>query len=787
MRALDRKLLRELKRLRAQGLAIALVIASGTALLVMALTTIEALEDTTAAYYERSRFAEVFAQAKRAPEALGREIAALPGVRLAQTGLREGAILDMPDLAEPVTAQLVSLPDHGPQRLNVLTLRAGRLPSAPGPDEVVVNEAFAESHGLVPGDAFGAVLRGQKRRLRVVGIALSPEFIYTIAPGALMPDDARYAILWMNRKALEAAYDMQGAFNSLALTLERGVRVEEAIRRLDARLAPYGGTGAIARADQLSNWFLQNEIHQQKNMSRIMPSIFLAVAAFLTHMVMARLIATERHEIGLLKAFGYTDGAIGAHYAKLVLVIAALGVGLGAVIGGVLGHWNTSLYAQLFRFPFLLYQPGPASFVIAGGVSLAAALAGSLWAVRQAVALPPAAAMRPPSPPVYARSRLAGSRLAGLLDEPTRMILRRLTRWPLRAFMASLGLAMSVAVLITALQWLDAIEVMADSVFVNGQHQDATLSFYEIRPMAVTEAVEELPGVLAAEPFRGVAARLSFGPRHKRQALSGVPAGASLSPVIDSDGERIPLPEDGLLVSRMLAEVLEVSVGDRVRVEVLEGRRPVLSLPVVRLFETHIGTPAYIELAALNRHLGDGRVTGGVNLAIDPTGRAALLARLKTLPNVSSIQFRQAALDTFYDTLAEFLYIFVGFFIAFATTLSAGVTYNAIRIALSERARELATLRVLGFSRWEISYLLLGEIGLLAWLAVPLGCVIGYGLAWYLTTAFETELFRIPLVVMDATYAKASLITLATTIGCAAIVRRRLDHLDLIAVLKTRE
>lgn len=787
MSALDRKLFRELWRLRVQGLAIALVIASGTALLIMALTTIEALEDTTDAYYERTRFAEVFAQAKRAPDALGREIAALPGVRQVETGIREGAILDMPGLAEPVTAQLVSLPAYGPQRLNVLTLRAGHRPAANRPDEVVVGEAFAEAHALKPGDRFTAVMRGRQRTLEVVGIALSPEYVYVIAPGALMPDDARYGILWMNREALEAAYDMQGAFNSVALTLEPDTRAEQAILRLDALLAPYGGTGAITRADQTSNWFLQNEITQQKNMSRIMPSIFLAVAAFLTHMVMARLIATERHEIGLLKAFGYTDLAIGTHYAKLVLVIAALGVGLGAALGGLLGHWNTRLYADFFRFPFLLYQPGPSSFAIAAGVSLAAALAGSLWAVHQAIALPPAEAMLPPSPPVYERTRLSRSAIARWIDEPTRMIVRRLIRWPLRALLASLGLAMSVAVLITALQWLDAIDAIVDSVFVNGQHQDATLSFQEVKPWASIEAVEDLPGVLAAEPFRGVAARLSHGLNRKRQGLSGVPADATLSPVIDSQGNRVPVPEDGLLLSRTLAERLDVEVGDRVTVEVLEGRRPILRLPVVRLFETHLGTPAYLDLAALNHRLGDGRVVGGVHVAVAPARRAELLARLKTLPDVSAIRFRQAAIDTFYATLGRFLYIFVGFFIAFATTLSAGVTYNAIRIALSERARELATLRVLGFTRWEISYLLLGEIGLLTWLAIPLGCLIGFGLAWYLTSAFATELFRIPLVIESATYAKASLITLAAAVTCAAIVRRRLDHLDLIAVLKTRE
>lgn len=785
--SLDRKLLRQLWSLRAQVLAIALVIASGTALLVMALTTIESLQETTAAYYERTRFADVFAQTKRAPDSLGRDIARIPGARLVETRIVEGAILDMAGYAEPVVAQVISLPDIGPQLMNALVVRSGRLVDPTRPDEVVVSEPFAEAHRLKPGDSFDAVLRGRKRTLQVVGTALSPEFVYAIAPGGLMPDDERFGILWMGRDALAAAFDLQGSFNSVTLSLLPGADARDVIRRLDGMLAPFGGVGAYGRPDQTSNWFLESEIAQQKNMSRIMPTIFLAVAAFLTNMVMARLIETERREIGLLKAFGYGNLSIGWHYAKMVLVIGALGILIGSLAGAWLGHWNTELYTQFYRFPFLLYRPGPAGFVIAGAISLGAALAGSLVAVRRAILLPPAEAMLPPSPPLYRRSWASRTALSGALDEPSRMIVRRIVRWPVRAFLASLGLAMSVAVLIMALQWVDAIDSLAETTFERGQHQDATIAFSDLQPIKVIGDFERLPGVLAAEPYRHMPARISHGHLVERQGIIGIPPGAVLSPVFDVERGRIDVPPDGLVLSRKLAELLEVEAGDTVVVEALEGVQRRENVPVVQIFETYIGKPAYMDMAALNRMAGDGRVASGLHVRVDAQSRSMLLARLKDLPVVAAVLFRHDAIDTFHKTMGETILIFIGFFVVFSMTLAVGVTYNSIRIALSERARELATLRVLGFSRWEISYILLGEVGILTWIAIPLGAVIGFGLAWYMTSAFETELYRVPLVLRDATYGKAALIVLAAALGCAAIVRRRLDRLDLIAVLKTRE
>lgn len=787
MRVLHRKLLRDLWRLRGQVLAIALVMASGVGVLVMSLTTVESLEETAIAYYERYRFGHVFARVERAPEHLAERLREIPGVQAVETRVVRTAVLDIEGFEEPVIGQLVSIPERSEPRVNRLALRGGRLPTLGHPDEAVLTEPFAQAHGLGPGSRLRAVINGRWRELTVVGIALSPEYVYAIGPGALMPDDRRFGVLWMGHEALQAAFDLDGAFNDVSLALLRGTDPEAVIDRVDRILSRYGGIGAYARADQLSNWFLMSEIDQHHTLATILPTIFLAVAAFLTHMVLGRLIAVERSEIGLLKAFGYRNRDIAAHYARFALGIGAAGVLLGWSLGYWLGLYHTRLYADFYHFPFLLFRPGPRAFVIAGTVSLGAALIGALAAVRGAATLPPAEAMRPPAPPLFRRTALSELGLVQRLDQPTRILLRQVIRWPGRSFITAAGIGMSVAVLVTSMQWLDAINHMVDVYFLQAQGQDVSVGFAEPRSGEIERDVARLPGVRATEPMRAVPAKLRHGWREQREALQGLPARQQLYHVYDAEGRALELPPDGLVISTMLAKLLDVRVGDRVTVEVLEGRRPVVEVPVVATFETYIGSPAYMDIGALGRLMRERPSVTAVHLSVDPLVRGTLFRELKALPRVSSVTVREAAVQTFHETMAQTITIFVSFFIIFACSLAFGVTYNAARIALSERGRELATLRVLGFTRAEISYILLGEVALLTFVALPLGCLVGLGLASLIVHAFETELYRVPLVILPETYGWAMLIGVAATAVSAFLVRRRVDRLDLIAVLKTRE
>jgi putative ABC transport system permease protein len=792
MHPLDRKLLRDLWRMRGQVTAIAMVVASGVAVLVMFLSAVEALDDTAAAYYERYRFAEVFATVKRAPERMRARIAAIPGVQWVETRVSKFATLDIAGFTEPVAGRLVSIPGRNSANLNRLVIRAGRRVEPRKPNEVIVNEPFAKAHKLRPGSQIVALINGKRRRLTVVGVALSPEFVYAIGPGALMPDKKRYAILWMDRDVLAAAFNLEGAFNDVSLTLRRGSDAQGVIDRLDGLLARYGSIGAYARADQISNWFVKNEIQQMRSMARVLPFVFLAVAAFLANMVLARLIAVERSEIGLLKAFGYSDWVIGGHYAKMVLAMTGFGVLLGWGLGYWFGNQITRLYADLFNFPFLYYRPSTAPFAAAALVSFAATLLGAAGAVRRAVRLPPAEAMRPPAPPAYHRGRLGRGRwlqgaLSRWLDQPTRIILRQIMRWPGRSFLTAMGIGTSIALLIVSLQWIDAINHMVRVHFFEAQRQDVTVALDEVRSTRVAGGFLRLPGVMTVETVRAVSVRYRFGHRSHRDSIQGVQPEARLAPVYDSAGKVVPVPASGLLMSTKLAEVLGVRIGDVVTLEVLEGRRPVRRVPVVALFETYIGTPAYMNAQALHRMMRERPVTNIIHLRADARQYDALYRELKSTPAVTAVLLRRAAVQIFEETMAETLWISITFFVGFACAIAFGVVYNSARIALSERARELATLRVIGFSRWEISYILLGEVAVVTLVALPLGCFLGFALTRSIISDFETELFRVPFMIEAATYGTSVAIGIVATVASAAVVRRRLDRLDLIAVLKTRE
>ena len=785
MAVLDRKLRRDIWRLRSQALAIAGVMAAGVATLVLGMGAYQSLDETRAAYYDRQMFADVFATVRRAPERLRDEIAAIDGVAADETRIVDAAILDLEGVAEPVSARLVSLPDEGDAELNRIYLRRGRTPDPERPDEIVVNEAFAAAHGFEPGSRFAAIVGGRRRTLEIVGTALSPEFIYTLAPGALVPDDRRFAVIWMSRRALAAAFDQDGAFSDVSVKLLAGASETAVIERLDDLLAPYGGLGAYGRKDQQSHAFLDSELQQQRAMSVILPPIFLLVSAFLVNITLSRLVALEREQVGLLKALGYGSVEIGWHYLKFAIAIAVAGAAAGLGAGLWLGHGLASLYSRFFHFPFLIFHIDASVYVGAVAVTLLAAIAGAASAVRVVVRLPAAVAMQAPVPPGY--RRLGHASIPVRMSQSTVMILRHIVRWPLRAILTVFGISMSVAVLIAALFSQDAIEHLIDFSFFRADRLDAVVGFAVERPASALADVARLPGILTVEPVRNVAVRLSHGPISRRAGLAGRTPDADLSRIIDTDGRTVALPETGLVLTDKMAEVLDAKAGDIVRVEALEGRRRIEDVPVTAIVRSYVGMGAVMDIAAVNRLMGEGPEITAVNVKLDPRGAAGLYAAVKAMPAVSSVALQSVSLQTLRATMAENILITTGVFTALALTIAVGVAYNSARIQLSERARELVSLRVLGFTRAEVAWILLAELGLLTLAALPLGCILGYGLALAMTKGFETELFRIPLVIETSTYAWAMLAAASAALASGLAVRRRLNGLDLVEVLKSRE
>lgn len=786
MRALDRKLLRDLWHVRGQTAAIAAVIACGVAIVIMTFGAMVSLRDTRDRYYERYRFADVFSQLRRAPLQVAARIGAIPGVAEWETRITRYAALDIPTLRQPAAAMLVSLPDGGEPRLDRIALRRGRLPMR-GRDELVMSENMAAALGYAPGNELAVLLNGRKRVFTIVGVALSPEFVYVLAPGQLMQDDRTFGILWIDRSIMEAAYDMKGAFNDVGVRLAPGASEPEVVRRLDALLARYGGTAAYGRSDQLSNAYLDQELGQLRTMAFVIPPIFLAVAAFLMHMVLSRLIDTERESIGLLKSFGYTNREVGAHYLKFSLAIATPGVIAGCAAGLLLGHWMTTIYQHYFRFPFLRYEIEPVVLSAAVALSLAAAILGTWGAVSRATRLAPAAAMQPPTPTTYRRTLADRLQLGRHLSMPTEMILRHVERWPLRALLTISGTAMAVMLLVTLFFFFNSIDELVDGFYFRENRQDLVIGLVDPRAEAARFDIARLPGVRAAEPVLQVPARLAHGHLSQRIAISGLDADSAFRTFRDSAGRGFTLPGQGIVISEKLATLLELHGGEGVHVEILQGARRQATLPVAAITSEHVGLSAYMERGALARLTGEPGTVTAIQALVDTAARAELTRRLKAIPAVATLSTREQAITALRETMARSMTIVIDFYIALGAIIAFGVVYNAARISLSERGRELASLRILGFTRFEVSYVLLGELALLVLAGLPIGCALGRGLAWATARAMETKLFRIPFAMQPSTYGIAIGIVLASATTSAAMIAWRIHRLDLVAVLKARE
>ncbi len=785
-RAIDLKLLRDLRRLWTQALAIAAVLACGITVLLMSVGMSDALDRSRAAYYDRNAFAEVFARATRVPRTLLPEIRAIPGVGDLEGRVSRMVILDLPGRVRPATAQVVSLPEVGTPRLNRPLLTLGRWPAPGAVDEVLVNAPFAEAQGYRPGDRFAANLGGTRRELTMVGAALSPEFIYTIGPGAMMPDPGSHGILWMPARAAEAAFDMTGAVNDLVLSLGRGASEAAVIERLDHLLDPYGGVGAHGRADQVSHAFLDAEIEGLRVMAYVLPPVFLAISVFLVNMVVGRIVAMERAEIGLLKAIGYADRAILVHYLLLAALVALLGIAMGYTLGAWASRAVAELYARFYDFPELIFGISWASYALAALAGFGAAGIGAARAALSAARLAPSVAMAPPPPPAFSRGPL--DRMLGRLRlaQTDMMILRSVTRWPVRAGTSTLGYAFGTAVLVASNFMPESLERLMEMSFDVSNRQDVILTFETDVPADTVEAARRLPGVLQAEGQQVLPVTLANGHRSEDVVLQGIAPGADLSRVLGAEGALEP-PEAGILLAETLLPRLGLSRGDTVEIT-LTGHLPEpVTVAVVGTVPQYLGPMGYMASASVDRLLNRAPRVSSINLTLREDMRDAFHAEIKRAPGLGGAIFLSDNREAFEETIATNIRVMSVIYVLLGGTIAVGVAYNGARIQLSERARELASLRILGFGRWEVSWILVGETMLLACLAQPLGWWIGYRVAALITSEFSSDLYTLPLVLGPAIYAQASVVTLAAALGAVMIVRRRADRLDLVAVMKTRE
>ena len=784
---LDRKLLRDLSRIKGQAIAIGLVISLGVMMLVMMQGLVNTLDETRRAYYERYRLAEVFAPVKRSPERILGKLAAIPNVAAVEGRVTGDALIDLPDVDIPLRAQAVSLPDFGSPRLNAVYLASGRMLNSEHVDEILLLKGFANARNLVPGDALYATMNGARRRFQIVGIAESPEFLYTTAPGELAPDDGRFAVIWMSKAALSAAYDMDGAFNEALLSLGPDAHLPAVLNAVDRMLDSYGGLGAYGLEDHSSNRFISEEISGLRASATGVPPVFMAVAAFLLYIVVSRIVQSEREQIGLLKAFGYTSREVGLHYLKLVLIIAIGGAIAGSIMGIAAGRSLAAFYQNFFKFPFIVFQIEPSAFAIGLLVSTGTAVLGGLLVLRSVFALTPAVAMRPPAPADYSRAKGFSNWMKNRLDQPSRMVLRRVYRQWGRMAGAVVGIATGMSLSVAMISVMAGFDQTLDLTFTVLDRSDATVIF--INPMSSKTVfdLQHVEGVTFVEPFRSVPVVFRNGRYDYRGAISGLVENPQLSRALDGKKKPIALRKNGIVLSKPIAKILHIAPGDMLTVEVREGRRPTVQIPVSGISETLLGSPTYMDIESLNRILKEpGRVSGAY-LSLDKSQSESVYTAIKNMPAVAGISLKQDSLEAFQrlmDTGAGATrYIMV----LIAAVITFGIVYNTARIAYAERERDLASLRVIGFTKSEAAFVLLGELAVVTFAALPLGALLGYYLSIAIAEGFSTDIYQIPAEYSPANFGAAGIAVIVAAIASGWLVKRDSDRVDLVSALKSKE
>jgi putative ABC transport system permease protein len=785
--ALNTKLRRDLWRLRGQVATIALVLACAFMSMLMLRSTWHSLLDARDSYYATSRFGDVFARLVRAPDSVAQRLVEIPGVKLVYPRLVHDVMVPMPDEPDPVTGRVISLPDDGVPPLGDLYLRAGRLPAIGAADEAVILEQFATAHGLALGTRIPVVLEGRLRQIQVVGIALSPEYVLAMSGAEAMPDNRRFVVLWMSRRAIAPVFQMEGAFDDVVLQLEPHASLPGVLAEVDRVLAPYGGYHAIPRAKQLSNFALSSELGMLRTLALVIPAIFLAVAAFLVNVVVSRLVFLERTQIAVLKALGFTDRRIALHYLGLVALIVAIAAVVGIAAGARTARWMTDLYADFYRFPTRLYRIDLQLVVTTVAIGLGAAVLGAVAAVRRVTRMPPAQAMRPPAPLDYRRSVLEVLRLDRLLGPGAMMAMREIERRPLRFVMSTFGIAMGISIFLLGRFSWDSFDHLMTDTFLREHREDLTVTLRRTREAGAVQELAHLPGVELAEGQRVVPVRFRAGSRWRDTMIIGMPVRPALRQLLDHGRTPITLPVDGIVMTDELATRLGVRVGDRIETEILEGQWATRSILVAGLIDEPFGLQAYARADWLSRTLREDPRVSSVLLAVEPGREDEVREHLKQLPEVLGVSSTAHAIEQYRKQTGESMLVMTLVLTLSAAAIAIGIVYNNARIALSLRGRDLASLRVLGFTRREISGILLGELAIQVVLGIPLGFVLGTWGAELFAAGMDREAFRFPVTIASDTYAAAAVIALVSGLASALLVRRKLDQLDLVSVLKSSE
>lgn len=792
MAVLHRKLRRDLRGSFGVLLTVVVIIAAGTGSFIGMGSAQRILLVSQQDYYNRKRFADFWVDVKKAPLSAVEPLANLRGIAEIEPRIVFDVILDLPGVSQPLTGRLISAPARGfEDTISGIHLVRGSGFSDDRHEEIILGESFAKAHSLQPGDRVGLILNRRQQSFVIVGTAISPEYIYAVrGQGDITPDPEHFGILYIKEDYARELLDFQDACNQIVGRLVPGHQadMDAILDRIDRALDPYGVLALTPRERQASHRIISDQITNLGVSAVVMPAIFLVVAALVLNVVMSRLAERQRTIIGTLKALGHSDRQVLAHFLSFGLAVGLLG-GLGGIgVGTALARAMIHMYTFFFQLPSFLFQVYPQLFLLGIGISVLFATAGTAKGVWKVLRLHPAEAMRPRPP--ERGSAMFLERFPGLwrrLGFRTHIALRSLARNPGRTATGIISCAMATSIILTALIMRDSVWFAVDYQFERVSHSDVDVGMRDERSLDAVREAQRLPGVDYAEPVLGLVCDVRHANESRRMSVTGLwPQHRLLTPM-QRDMTPIPVPDDGVALSRKLAEILNVRVGDQLELTPVRGRRETMAVPVRSIVDSFLGLQCYADLRYLSRLVGESEAFNSIQMLVTPSRQGELYAALKQLPNAQGVSVRATAKANIEETFVRSMNFQLTLLIGFAGVIAFGSMLNASLIEIADRTRDIASFRVLGYNPGPIAGIFLRQSLVILSLGALLALPIAFTLVNVLAAEFNTELFRIPILIKPLTILLSGLLVLAFVLIAQLIVYQQIRRLDWLEGIKIKE
>ena len=783
MKVLDRKLIRDLSRSKGMLLAVAAIIAVGTGCLVGMLSTYDDLETAKREYYRRCRMADFWISLKKAPLSVVEELEKIPGVAAVRERISFPVIVDLAGVDRPISGLTVSMPDIESDIINNIMVRAGSYFTAGRSNEVIVSEKFAQARKIQPGDFIHLTMNGRREKMFVVGTAISSEHVYIAPPGSLMATPGDYGIFYIKRRFAEDKFGFNGACNDMAGLLTRAGKRKSALvlEELNQALDPYGVFSVTPRSRQFSNLTLTAEMGGLKTTATALPIIFLSVAALVLNVLMTRMAEQQRMIVGTLKALGYENGQLFSHYLKFGLCVGLAGGLGGCLLGDLISETMIGMYQQFFEFPHLVNRAPPSLMAIAVLISIIFSVLGALRGVKKIVDLDPAEAMHDAMPAIGGKIILERWKTFwNRLDFWWQIVLRSIFRNRARTVIAMVAALLGSAMVLLALGLTDSMNYMVDFEFDKVLLGDYTMTLREAVDSGSVSEVANLPGVTLAEPVFNVAGTFSRANHHKKGNITGLIRDAELSVPCDSAGEPVRVPPTGLLMTERLARQLDVAAGETITFVPVRGVKYPIEVEVAATIKSMIGLSVFADYGYLNRLVGEEAAVNELQLKArqTPEQLAAFFRYLKESPLIESLNVIGQTKSALKKQMTGAMQGMAMVMIIFAGVIFFGSILNGSLIAISERRREIATFRVLGYRPREIGGMFIRENMLLNLTGAVLGLPFGYWMLQGLATQFTNDAYTMPCIVSGASWVWTIVLAMIFVLISHIFVKRAIKRLN---------